>query len=437
MNDDDPNATFRRDGPGSIRAMLAAGEKIAPAKAKPNGAAVEVAVPIGAKILDGVYDFLGRFVCYPSNEAHIAHTLWIGHTHCMDAWESTPRLAFLSQEPESGKTRALEITELLVPRPVLAINVSPAYLFRKVADPAGRPTILFDEIDAIFGPKAKEHEDIRALLNAGHRKGAKAGRCVVRGNVVQTEEIEAYSGVAIAGLGALPDTILSRSIVIRMRRRAPDEIVEPYRKRVHGGLGEKWRDLLVDWLEDAQRDLRWPDMPDGITDRAADAWEPLLAIADLAGGEWPEKARAAAKALVAASKATSPSLGLRLLADIRTAFVWRDEEPAEQQLLDGLPTKVLLERLIAPEEAPWGDLRGKPLDNRRLAAMLKLYEIKPDTIRFDEQLQAKGFPSQAKGYRRADFEDAWARYLPSSSPPPETSVPAVPAVTTTATREEN
>src|SRR5262249_2272980 len=146
-----------------------------------------------------VYAFTGRFVAYPSEHAHVAHVLWIAHTHLMDAWESTPRLAFLSPEPASGKTRAIEMTELLVPNRVEAVNVTPAYLFRKVGAEQGRPTILYDEIDTVFGPRAKENEEIRGLLNAGHRKGAVAGRCVVRGKIVETEEIPAYCAVALAG----------------------------------------------------------------------------------------------------------------------------------------------------------------------------------------------------------------------------------------------
>jgi hypothetical protein len=124
---------------------------------------IESSLPIeGAAVLNAVHAFLGRFVAYPSEHAQIAHVLWIAHTHLMDAWESTPRLAFLSPEPASGKTRALEITELLVPNPVEAINVTPAYIFRKVGDQEkGRPTILHDEIDTVFGPKAKENEEIR------------------------------------------------------------------------------------------------------------------------------------------------------------------------------------------------------------------------------------------------------------------------------------
>ena len=164
--------------------------------------------PAGAQLLDQVQDWLTRFVAYPSRHASVAHTLWIAHTHLMDCWDSTPRVAFLSPEPASGKSRALEVTEPLVPQPVTAVNVTAAYLFRKVGESS--PTVLYDEIDTVFGPKAKENEDIRGLLNAGHRRGAVAGRCVTTGKTVRTEEIPAYCAVAFAGIGGLPDTILSR-----------------------------------------------------------------------------------------------------------------------------------------------------------------------------------------------------------------------------------
>ena len=177
----------------------------------------------GGALLNDVYAFLGRFVAYPSIHAQAAHALWIAHTHAMDRWELTPRIAFLLPEPASGKTRALEVSVLLVPSPVEAINVTPAYLFRKVGGEDGLPTILYDEIDTVFGPKAKDNEEVRALLNAGHRRGAVAGRCVVRGKTVETEEIPAYCAVALAWTRWLPETIMTRSIIVQMRRRAPNE----------------------------------------------------------------------------------------------------------------------------------------------------------------------------------------------------------------------
>jgi Protein of unknown function (DUF3631) len=353
----------------------------------------------GADLLDDVYAFLSRFVAYPSQAAHVAHTLWIGHAHLMDAWESTPRIAFLSPEPGSGKTRALEVSELLVPNPVEAVNVTPAYLFRKVGDPEGAPTILFDEIDTVFGPKAKDNEEIRGLLNAGHRRGAVAGRCVVRGKIVETEEIPAYCAVALAGLGGLPDTLLSRSVIVRMRRRAPSEQIEPFRHRVHAPEGNKLRDRLGAWAGDKVARIAdaWPAIPEGITDRDADIWEPLLAVADEAGGQWPERARVAAVALVALSKESTPSLGVRLLADLRTVF-------GDTDLLS---TESILTALCELEEAPWHDLRGKPLNARGLAQRLRQYGIRSKVVRIGE--------TTPHGYARKDFADAWSRYLPEAS----------------------
>ena len=350
----------------------------------------------GAKLLSDVHEFTGRFVAFPSEEAHIAHTLWIMHTHLMGCWDSTPRLAMLSPEPECGKTRVLEVSELLVPGPVEAINVTPAYLFRKVADPAGRPTILFDEIDTVFGPKARENEEIRGLLNAGHRIGAVAGRCVVHGKTVLTEEIPAYCAVAMAGIGDLPDTIMGRSVILRMRRRAPNEVVTPWRRRVYFDEGNALHERMGLWAQLIENDLMdtWPEMPDGIEDRAADVWEALLAVADAAGGEWPDQARNACITLVAESRSSSPSLGIRLLGDLKDVFGTENH----------MATFDILNALHDIGEAPWAELRGKPLDPRGLSWRLKPYSVKPRDVRIGDKV--------VRGYYSTDLWDAWERYLP-------------------------
>ncbi|HVD04278.1 MAG TPA: DUF3631 domain-containing protein [Candidatus Dormibacteraeota bacterium] len=337
-------------------------------------------------------EFLGRYVVYPNEAARVAHALWIAHTHRMDAWESTPRIAFLSPEPGSGKTRALEVTELLVPRPILAVNTTPAYLFRKVADPEGLPVILYDEIDTLFGPKAKENEDVRGMLNAGHRKGAVAGRCVVRGKTIETEELEAYCAAALAGLDDLPDTLMSRSVVIRMRRRAPEEKVQPFRRRECEKEAAALRETLALWSQEFPTGA-WPTMPDGVADRDADVWEALLVVADVAGGEWPDRARVSCVTHVTLSKVAPPSLGVRLLADLRTVFGDRDQ----------MFTGEILEALTAMDEAPWGDLRGKPLDARGLSRRLSKYGVDRHTVRVGALT--------GKGYSRADLADSWSRYV--------------------------
>jgi hypothetical protein len=357
---------------------------------------------VDAPPLEDVEAFLSRFVAFPSEAARIAVTLWAVHCHVVDCFDSTPRLAVLSPEPGSGKSRVLEVLELLVPRAVHAVNATPAYLFRKVSDEAGLPTILYDEVDTIFGPKAKDNEDVRGMLNAGHRRGATAGRAVVRGKQVFTEELPAFCPVALAGLGDLPDTLMTRSIVIRMRRRAPHETVEPFRHRVHRVQAEPLRLRLEEWADEVRDDLAdvWPEMPAEIQDRAADVWEALFAVADTAGGEWPEKARVAAVTLVTLARTSPGTLGLQLLADVRTVF--------DQLAADIMLTSDLLEHLVRLDESPWADLRGKQLDPRGLGKRLRAYEVESRTVRLGERV--------AKGYRREDLHDAWLRYLPNALP---------------------
>ena len=364
----------------------------------------------GVALLNDVHAFLGNFIAYPSSHAHTAHALWVVHTHMMDAWESTPRIAFLSPEPGSGKTRALEISELLVPRPVQAINVTPAYLFRKVGADEGLPTILFDEIDTVFGPKAKDNEEVRALLNAGHRRGAVAGRCVAHGALIMTEELPAFCAVALAGIGHLPDTISSRAVMIRMRRRAPNEVVCPYRPREHAAQGKALRDRLASWAMASITSVLVPKMPLEVVDRDADVWEPLIAVADLAGGKWPKAARDAAVVLAALGRGEreEESLGIRLLADMRAVLGTAEAKT----------TVAILDRLHKVDESPWADIKGKPLSDLGLAARLRGYGIKPQLMRFD------GLATPARGYRKKDFADAWVRYLPP--PPQEPVTPATP-----------
>lgn len=354
----------------------------------------------GGDVLTEVENFLARFVVYPSEAARIAHVLWVGHTWFMDEWDSTPRIAFLSPEPGSGKSRALEVMEHLVPRAVHCVNVSPAYLFRRVSAEDGAPTLLYDEVDTVFGPKAKDNEDIRGMLNAGHRRGATAGRCERRGDQMVTLDYPSYCAVALAGLDDLPDTIMTRSVVIRMRRRSPDEKVEPWRQRLNGPQGERVGARLLEWSNENRHRITWPELPEGIEDRNADVWEALIAVADLAGGSWPERARVSAVSLVTAARQGGGSFGVMLLRDLHRVF-----GDAER-----LSTETILDRLHLIDESPWADLRGKPLDARGLARRLSKYgqgenRIAPKVFRDGE--------TTIRGYAAGDLLDAWQRYLPT------------------------
>ncbi|MET9293813.1 DUF3631 domain-containing protein [Streptomyces sp. NPDC003077] len=378
--------------------------------------------PPGAALLDEVEAFHRRFNVFPLEAAYVAVALWDAHVHLLDCFDSTPRLAFLSPEPGSGKTRALEIIETLVPYPMVAVNASVAALFRAVTGlfGDGRPTILFDEIDTVFGPKAGgETEELRGFLNAGHRRSGVAYRCVRDGDAQSVVAFPSYCAVAVAGLGSLPDTILTRSVIIRMRRRARNERVEPFRQRLHTAEGNALRERLAAWAETVRGDVdgAFPTLPDGITDRPADVWEPLLAVAEAAGGAWPERARAACVELVAAAnEGDEASLGIRLLTDLRdTVFCGSDR----------MPTAAILECLTSMDDAPWADMGGKALNPRGLARLLGQYvtaankPIKPRPIR-----TAGG--TVPRGYYAEDLADAWARYCP---PPPEKSATSATTAT--------
>ncbi|WP_301130057.1 DUF3631 domain-containing protein [Streptomyces cacaoi] len=374
----------------------------------------------GAALLDEVEHFHRRFNVFPTEAAYVAVALWDAHAHLMDAFDGTARIAFLSPEPGSGKSRALEIVETLTPRAATTVNASANALFRLVEaseSEGGTPTLLFDEVDTVFGPKAGDNEPVRGFLNSGYRRGAKSLRCVGDGANQTAGWFSSFCAVAMAGLGSLPDTILSRSIIIRMRKRAPNEKVEPYRRRLHEKQGHALRDRLAEWAATVHDQVAeaWPEMPEGVSDRPADVWEPLLAVADAAGGAWPERARAACLELVTAGQDDDEaSLGIRLLTDLRdTVFCGADR----------MPTAVILECLLAMDDAPWTDLDGKPLNSRSLAKLLGQYvtpankPIKPRGIR-----TASGTP---RGYHAEDLMDAWTRYCPP--PPGETATSATSA----------
>jgi hypothetical protein len=365
----------------------------------PNGDTDDAEPTPDPWLLNELDEFIGRFVAFPSDDARYAVTLWVAHCHAFDAFESTPRLTVVSPEKGSGKTRVLEVIGMLVPTPIHAVNMSAAALYRVIVN---KPTLLLDEADTYLGAAvAKQHEDIRGLINAGHRRGATVYRAEVSGKAVKVVEFPAFAPCALAGIGDLPDTILDRSILIAMRRRSPNEHVEPFRERLVRPAAGNLLARLARWGIANWEDLAdaWPEMPDGLVDRAADVWEPLLAIADAVGDPWPQRARQAAVNLNAARQQRDPSLGVQLLGDCRRIFTDRD--------VDRLSTEALIEALTALDESPWGDLRGKPIDARGVARRLRKYEVRPGDHRFADGTK--------KGYLAEDFHDAWQRYLPTPS----------------------
>jgi hypothetical protein len=251
-------------------------------------------------------------------------------------------------------------------------------------------------VDAIFGSKraAEDNEDLRALLNAGHGRGRPVLRCV--GPTQQIKAFPSFAMAALAGIGTLPDTIADRAVNVRMRRRAPGEQVAPFRARRDGEPLNELRGRLHAWIRAHLDTLAAaePDMP--VEDRAADTWESLIAVADLAGGSWPARARKAALLFVAhaAEADADGSLNTRLLADLRDLF--------GEMTVSFLPSKELVNRLLKIEDAPW---RDPELTMHKLARRLGGYDIKP---RLNDA-------RTTRGYHAEDFADAFRRYLPNTS----------------------
>jgi hypothetical protein len=257
---------------------------------------------------------------------------------------------------------------------------------------ADTPTLLLDEVDAIWGPKAKEHEGLRALLNAGYRRrGSMVPRCV--GPKMDVGNFSTYCAKALAGIGELPDTVADRAIPIRMKRKRPVDRVERFRAREVYTIGAELRIAVDGAVAGRVGDLRdaRPMLPAELDDRAQDAWEPLLAIADVAGGDWPANARRAAISL-SAGRDLDEGIGHRLLADCRLVF----GDAAH------LATSELTDGLSEIPDSPWGDYYGKQISGRRVADLLRPYGIRAKHKR------------DGSTYFRADFEDSCARYAPQS-----------------------
>jgi hypothetical protein len=341
-------------------------------------------------VLDDVRRFIRRFVMLDDAQAD-ALTLWAAHTHVFGAFGCTPYLAITSAEKRSGKTRLLEVLELVVREPLQTANISDAALFRVVA--AKSPTLLMDEVDAIF--KSREREELRGLLNAGYRRGAVAHRMGGANNRT-LETFAVFCPKAFAGIGdCLPDTITDRSIPIRLKRRTRDEQVERFRLRDVEPEGLTLRDRLADWLEPQHDHIAAsrPALPDELDDRAQDVWESLLAIADLS--DWATRARQAAITLSTGDEREDDSITATLLRDIDAFFANNGH--------DRVRTADLLAYLHEVEESPWGDWYGKTLSAHGLSRLLRPYRIKTMPVKVEG--------STVRGYKVEQFSDAFARVL--------------------------
>jgi len=342
-------------------------------------------------LLDDLYRTLCRYVVFPDEHAAVGVALWIAATHALPAFQHAPRLVINSPEKRCGKSRLLDVVAGTCHHPLMSVNATVAAIYRSIGA-KHPPTLLVDEADALFGSKksAEQNEDLRALLNAGHQRGRPALRCV--GPTQVPTEFNTFAMAALAGIGQMPDTITDRAVNVTLRRRNRGESVAQFRTRRDGPVLSGLRGRLGAWcatqleaLADAE-----PDMP--VEDRAADTWEPLIALADAAGGRWPDLARQACMVLVGRADDDSEdrSIGARLLSDIRDAFT--------QRSVSFLSSGDLVAALRAVDDSPW---EGFDFNPNKLAHRLKDYGVKP----------RHNTEKTARGYRLEDLSDVFSRYL--------------------------
>lgn len=382
-----------------------------------------------AGILDDVEAFLRRYVVMPDGAFAIA-TVWIAHVYAFAAFEFTPYLAITSATKRSGKSRLLEVLEVILGpnRSVSTANISSASLFRLIDANTGL-AVLFDEIDRVSKEKA---DDLWGLINSGWRLGGKAHR--QSGPKMETLAVfSTFSPKVLAGIGQpLPDTVADRSLPIRMERRLPSETVERLRLRTAATEGTQIRAALTAWAnQDTINRLAAarPSLPSSMkNDRLADVSEPLLAIADLAGDQWPSRIRKAVMALEdVADQVADEELGILALRHVVEAFA--------EKSTDKVSTDDLLVHMVKLDDGPWAEWWGDKVDlgktvapARRLGKLLGRFDgVRPKKMRIANEA--------VRGYELEPIRQAALRYLPdppgtsgTSGTPLARDVPGVPDV---------
>ncbi len=352
-----------------------------------------------ASLLDELVAYFSRWVWFPTwPHAPRMLALWTVHTYRLEAFQYSPRVILRAPTKRSGKTTGLKLLNRVVfNSPGIEILTTAASVFRSLAEE--RLTLLMDEIDALFGPKASGGEDLRGVINHGFEADG-----IVRRNVpdqkkgYRVEKFPAFCSMALSGIGRLPDTIEDRAIIVALKPKGQGQ-VERYNSRRVKRIGSELRALIAAWmkkhghlLDRAEDDT--PEFPPGLDSRAEDCWEPLLVVADTAGGDWPRRAREAAIALSAyRDVATNEGDALELLADIRDLYQLYGWPKA-------LWTKDIVANLCRMEEGPWAELK---LNGHQLAKHLRGFDL--------HSVQVFQSGENRQGYRLADFEKVWKTYL--------------------------
>ncbi len=349
----------------------------------------------GNVMLTSLTNVLKRYLVLPTGAVE-AIVLWVVRSFAHDVFEINPRLAARSPEKQCGKTTLLEFLTMIVPRPLLSSNCTPASIFRIIEK--CQPTLLVDEMDSF----QDSHEELRGILNSGHTRSAAR---VIR-TVGEDHEPRAFSTwcpMVLAAIGKLPDTLEDRSLRIDLQRKKKSDKVQRFPRK--GPALKALQDELAilqgqcaRWVADHMTPLSVaePEALPELSDRANDNWYSLLSVAEVIGGEWPQKARLTAVTL-SGENTDARTLGVQLLADIQDIF--------EAKNVDKISSQDLRDSLVELEEGPWGcwPKGGKAISMNKLAWLLGKFDVTSQSIRFP-------YKGVAKGYHKENFVEPWERY---------------------------
>lgn len=349
-----------------------------------------------AQLLDEIVAIIRRFIVLEPEQADAA-ALWVAFTWFIDVVKVAPLIFINAPERECGKSQLLSVLFKLSRKALTAANMRSATLFR-IAE-KWHPSIMIDEADTFI----KTDEEMSGLINAGHtRDSSFAWRLV--GDDHQPKSFNVWGAKALAGIALekyLPDSTMSRGILIELRRKLPDEKVARLRHAeadLFGTIASKLARFADDYSQQVQQAR--PVLPEVLGDRAQDNWEPLYAIAGCAGAEWTTRATRSALKLSGDRGRKTISAGNELLADIQEIF--------ESKRISKISYGDLIAALLDDPEKSWATYnRGKPITMRQVTNQLKQYHVKSKSIRFSRTTD--------KGFELSQFSDAFTRYLSNTS----------------------
>jgi hypothetical protein len=333
-----------------------------------------------------------------SHESALAIALWLilAWVHA-DVAIHSPLLNITSADPGSGKTTTLGLVSFLMPSCITTVDISKAALYRSIQ--RWQPSFAIDQFDTVLAANTDNAAELAAVINSGHTRGTGVLRCVTDEHT--PEMFPTFCPKVIGMIGRkMPEATLSRCIFIELRPRKKSEKIVKFKHEDDSEFVDL-RSRLCRYALDNAETLRNAalsvSMPETFDDRREDNWRVQFAVADLAGEDWGDKARAAAAKIESISD--NRTAGARLLTDIKTIRDGIDDHAIGSEELC-----TMLAEDPTSEWAEWGKAR-KPISQVQLKNLLKQYRISPGRVR----PKRLGGDKQVRGYEFSWFEDWWER----------------------------